>query len=307
MTESSARVPRYRMPVVFGPAAGPRQKADGTLWTAEETGTMRQEWATVRFLGRREQLQGILPPGFELRGEPVVAVQLGFWHDLYWLAGRGYGIVTVLIPTTYHGRDETIDGDFMPVIWEGLADAVITGRDELGFPKLFADIPRIDVDIERGTLRGSASWLGFPFFGMALTGLTEQPVTGAGPQPPTLTYKYVPRTSVGGQGGADIAHVTTGAPRPGAAAVAAVPPLSARSWAGEGSFAFNRATFEQLPTTHAIVNGIAALDVVELRGATYTEVTMPGIAVAGDGQRAVEPRPGAEAVASGTPAALTGA
>lgn len=57
MTESSERVPRYRMPVSFGPAAGPRQKADGSPWPAEETGTMRQEWAVVRFLGRREQLE----------------------------------------------------------------------------------------------------------------------------------------------------------------------------------------------------------------------------------------------------------
>jgi hypothetical protein len=27
---------RYRMPVMFGPAPGPRQKHDGTPWTAEE-------------------------------------------------------------------------------------------------------------------------------------------------------------------------------------------------------------------------------------------------------------------------------
>lgn len=296
MTTSTERVPRYRMPAVFGPAAGPRQKADGIPWSAEETGTMRQEWATVRYLARREQLDAILPPGFALRGDPEVLVQLGHFHDLYWLAGRGYGIVTLLIPTTYHGQAESIDGDFMPLIWEGLADAIITGRDELGFPKLFADIPEIDVDLDRGTVAGSASWLDFTFFSMALTGLTEQPAPAGAPVP-TLTYKYVPRTSVGGQGGADIAHVTTGAPKPGSDIAAPVPPISARSWGGEGTFTWNRASFEQLPTTHAIVNGVADLEVVELRGATYTQLSVPGIAISGDDQRAIEPRSDAGTIA----------
>lgn len=295
MTVSTERVPRYRMPAVFGPAAGPRQKADGTPWSAEETGTMRQEWATVRHLARRDQLERILPPGFALRGDPEVLVQLGWFHDLYWLAGRGYGIVNVMIPTTYRGRDETIDGDFMPVIWEGLADAIITGRDELGFPKLVADIPGIDHDEHAGTVAGLASWLDFTFFTMSLRGLTEQ-AAPSGDQSPILTYKYVPRTSVGGQGGADIAHVTTGAPAPGTVATSA-PPISTRTWVGEGTFAWNRATFAQLPTTHQIVNGLADLEVVELRGATYTQATFPGIAVAGDGQRAVEPRPDAGTIA----------
>lgn len=292
MTTSTDRVPRYRMPTVFGPAAGPRQKPDGTPWSPGETGTMRQEWAAVRYLARPEQLERILPPGFTLRGEPEVLVQLGWFHDLYWLAGRGYGIVNVMIPTTYHGRDETIDGDFMPVIWEGLADAIITGRDELGFPKLVADIPAIDHDEQRGTVTGRASWLDFTFFEMSLHGLTSQPPTGGGV--PILTWKYVPRTSVGGQGGSDIAHVTTGAPAPGAVADP-VPPLAVRSWAGEGGFTWNRATFAQLPTTHEIVNGLADLDVVEPRGASYTVATFPGFAISGDGQRAVEPRPDAVA------------
>lgn len=290
MQQQDQRVSRYRMPVVFGPAAGPRQKADGTRWVAEETGTMWQEWAGVRFLGRRDQLKRILPPGFELRGEPEVLVQLGFFHDLYWLAGRGYGIVNIMIPTTYHGRDENVDGDFMPVIWEGLADAIITGRDELGFPKLVADIPDLQVDLEHGTLSGSASWLDFTFFTMSLSGLTEEAVRDSGSAAPILTFKYVPRTSVGGQGGADIAHVTTGAPQPGSHGALPPAPSSVRSWVGDGTFSWNRATFAQLPTTFSIVNGLADLEVVEVRGATYRQVAMPGIAVAGDEQRVIEPQ-----------------
>src|SRR5579883_2609363 len=137
---------RYRMPVVFGPAPGPRQKADGTPWKPEETGTMSCQWLAVSYLTRAAQLERLLPPGFALRGDPVLTVSLSFFDKLYWLAGRGYGIVIVDFPVTYNGRSEVIEGTFCPVLWEGIPDAILTGREELGFPKLFGDIPRLSWD-----------------------------------------------------------------------------------------------------------------------------------------------------------------
>ena len=282
---------RYRMPVGFGPAPGPRQKADGTEWAAEETGTMRQEFLAIQFLGRRGQLERLLPPGFTLRGDPVVTVQLGFFRDLYGLAGRGYGVLHPLIPVTYTGKTETIEGNYMPVIWEGLADAVVTGRDELGFPKLAADIPDFCVDLASGHVSGTASWLGFEFFSVELAGLTEVPDARPSAGDPMLTFKYVPRTSPRGAGGADIAHVTTGAaPANGSqpdAAPGAVPAY--RRWEGSGRFTWNRAKFEQLPTTFHVINGLADLDVVEYRGAAYFQAELPGHVISGDTQRSVEP------------------
>ena len=86
---------RYRMPTVFGPAPGPRQKADGTPWTLEETGTMNCTWFAVTYRTDRAALEALLPPGFELRGEPEVSVCFSDFRNLYWLAGRGYGILIV--------------------------------------------------------------------------------------------------------------------------------------------------------------------------------------------------------------------
>src|SRR5450631_2236672 len=54
---------RYRMPTVFGPAPGPRQKGDGTQWKAEETGTMHAHDITVRYLTQHAKLLTLLPPG----------------------------------------------------------------------------------------------------------------------------------------------------------------------------------------------------------------------------------------------------
>ena len=130
---------RYRMPVMFGPAPGPRQKATGVPWEAQESGTANVQWATIAYRSDPAMLEALLPPGFTL-AEPVVHVTLGFFRNLYWLAGRGYGIVNVEIPVVCSGRDQRIEGGLCLVLWEGRPDAITTGREELGFPKLYADI-----------------------------------------------------------------------------------------------------------------------------------------------------------------------
>lgn len=286
---------RYRMPVVFGPAPGPRQKPDGTPWKPEETGTMNAQWMTVRYRTDRAKLESILPPGFTLRGEPIVAVSLSFFRNLYWLAGRGYGIVNVDLPVVYTGKHETISGSFVPVMWEGIPDAILTGREELGFPKLFADIPELRIDRQTGTAGGEASWFGHKFFELELNGLTE--TTGDNKLPGSgganMWYKYMPRTSVGGKEGKDIAYVTTSQPAPGA--VGDESPIkfsnaNFKKWIGKGGgVTWNRATFEQLPTSFHVVNGMADLDILEYVSAEMIEFSLPGSAVSANTIRAVEP------------------
>ena len=286
---------RYRMPAVFGPAPGPRQKADGTLWTLEESGIMKAQWMTVRYRTERASIERILPPGFALRGEPEVHVSLAFFKNLYWLAGRGYGILNVEVPVTYTGRNEIINGAFCPVLFEGLPDAILTGREEIGFPKLFADIPDLEIDLEKAIAGGRASWFGFEFFNIALQGLTE--VSGdkclPGPGGATLFYKYMPRTGPQGSGGCDIAYATTSQPLPGAAGDTSPIKFSDanfRKWKGDGgSVKWNRATFEQLPTTFHVVNGLADLEILDYLGCEMIEFSAPGVAVSANVIRPVEP------------------
>lgn len=286
---------RYRMPAVFGPAPGPRQKADGTPWKPEETGTMHAQWMTVSYLTHRAQLERILPPGFELRGEPHVHVSLAYFDNLYWLAGRGYGIAMVEVPAVYAGKDETIDGAFCPVLWEGVPDAILTGREELGFAKLFADIPMLRVDHDAGVAGGEASWFDFRFFEIELEGLTE---TGGekklpGPGGAALFYKYMPRTGSFGSGGCDIAYTTTSQPVQQAAGDASPVKFSDanfKRWKGKtGAVKWHRATFEQLPTTFHVVNGLADLEILDYVGVEMVEFSAPGTAVSANVIRPVEP------------------
>lgn len=285
---------RYRMPAVFGPAPGPRQKADGTLWRPEETGTMNAQWMTVSYRTERSSLERILPPGFVLRGEPQVHISLAYFHNLWWLAGRGYGILNVEIPAIYTGRSETIEGSFCPVLFEGVADAIMTGREELGFPKLFADIPLPDIDHAAGTASGEASWFGFKFFEIELNGLAETSSDKRlpGPGGASLFYKYMPRTGPLGSGGCDIAYATTSQPLPGATGDTSpikFTDANFRKWKGTGgSVKWNRATFEQLPTTFHVINGLANLEILEYLGAEMIEFSGPGIGVSANVIRPVE-------------------
>ena len=280
---------RYRMPVSFGPAPGPRQKADGSIWTDEETGIIRQTFLEIDVLCKAEQLTPLLPPGFSLRGEPVMHISTGYFLDLWWLAGRGYGILSVHVPVTYRGKSETIDGDFMIAIWEGLTDAVLTGRDELGFPKLPADFSPLGFDAKAGTAQSAVSWLGHEFFTASATNLREIPNAKPPARVPNLTFKYVPNTSPFGSGGADIAAVTTGAGQTPKAASGDIV-RAYRRFEGEGQMRWNPATFAQLPTTYHVVNGLAALDIVAFRGASYYDMLLPGYVVNGAAdQRSVEP------------------
>ena len=159
MPQSSPLRPQYRMPTVFGPAPGPRNVPKERAHLVRSV-----EKLTVGVSARidRQGLESLLPPRFEARGEPLISVAVLRLRDIGWLAGRGYNVVTVSIPVTYRGDEETLGGDFLTVLWESLADPIVTGRDELGFPKLWASIP--DPILLGSSCRCTADWLGFRFF-----------------------------------------------------------------------------------------------------------------------------------------------
>lgn len=285
---------RYRMPVVFGPAVGPRQRPGGGMWSLEETGTMNAEWMAITYRTDPEKLAALLPPGMSLRGEPLLSVSCAWFKNLYWLAGRGYGILSLDFPVTYQGKTETLDGSFCPVIWEGQPEAILTGRDEMGFPKLFCDMPEIAWDREKGTASCETSWFGFKFFDITLTDMVEDdappslPGSGGGA---AMYYKYVPRTNPRKGGGADVAYVTTPAPRPGEGRPDAISfeGYDFKRWRANGSFNWHRATFEQLPTTFHIVNTIADLPCLEIVRTEMVAFSGPGIGVSVNSIRPVEP------------------
>jgi len=259
----------YRMPTHFGPATGPRKGPDRKAfdWTSAPKNTA----LSVSFLSKRDQMQKLLPPGFAVNGEPIVTVTMTYMTEIPWLAGRGYNTLGVSFPVTFSGTQDKATGTFLLILWENLTDPIITGREELGFSKLYAELPPARMFAD--TARVTASWLEFPFLDLELTGLTRVDVPappGAGavasPAPGRelrgqMHYKYMPRTGEWGKADASYAVIT---PAGGSTQ------RTLEMWRGKGSVTFHRARWEDMPTQYMVVNAFADLDIVEFRGATMT-------------------------------------
>lgn len=235
--------PMYRMPVSFGPAPGPRN-----LPADQAHRRYEKKIVTLSLSARTDgaKLAGMLPDGFSVRGEPRIEVALMLLTDIGWLAGRGYNILIVRIPAVWQGKAR-VEGDFVPVLWESMADPILTGRDELGWCKINAQIP--DPLVADGRWQGGAAWEGYRFFEIEAEAFAPT-VLAAEPPLPMLFQKYVPRT--GDWGEAEINYATaTGPDGP--------PPQILSTERGVGRFSFRHARWEDMPTQYGIANALADL------------------------------------------------
>src|SRR5450755_1777435 len=194
----------YRMPTHFGPAPGPRQMPAEA--NADPTRSPRKTLISASFLTEASALERHIPDRFTLVHDPVVTIEFHYMADIDWLAGRGYTMIHVWWPVMFKGERDQAVGRFLAVMWENLADPIITGRGEIGQPKLFADIP--ERRLADATYHCEASWMGFKFLDLEVTEVVEPALaTSPGPQMEgTLMLKYVPRTGAWGE--ADICQVS---------------------------------------------------------------------------------------------------
>jgi acetoacetate decarboxylase len=246
----------YRMPTHFGPAPGPRQiPAEAN---ADSTRSPRKTLISASFLTDSSALERHIPERFTLAGEPVVTVEFHYMTEINWLAGRGYTMIHIWWPVVFRGEQDQVVGRFLAAMWENLADPIITGRGEIGQPKLFAEIP--DLRIADGVYHCEASWMGFKFLDVSISDIVE-PATGPTQAPSlegTLMLKYVPRTGAWGE--ADICQISF--------TPEANPCLTVESRnAAKGSVTFHRATWQDLPTMYHVVNALADFPVLSSRGA----------------------------------------
>ncbi|ANW00166.1 acetoacetate decarboxylase family protein [Bradyrhizobium icense] len=248
----------YRMPTHFGPAPGPRQLPPGI--SSNPKRSPRRLSVGASFLTDAALLERHLPEGFSLSGEPIVSVEFHYMTEIDWLAGRGYTMIHVSWPARFRGGRDRSEGRFLAVVWESLADPIISGRDEVGHPKLYAEV---DEPREWNGVRFcTAAWMGFRFLELTVSDLQNAPST----QTPssldgTLMLKYVPRTGAWGEH--EVRQVTL--------TPAADPDKTIEyRQTGIGTVRFCRADWSDLPTMHHVVNALAELPIIEPRGATVT-------------------------------------
>jgi hypothetical protein len=221
---------------------------------------------SVSYLTHAAAAEAILPPGFALNGEPVVTINYSYMKEIDWLAGRGYNTLGASLPVSYSGQVDSVTGSLLLVLWENLADPILTGREELGFSKIYCELP--EPVVYNGATHLVGSWLGFRFLDLSLHELTEvseqeiaaQAARASGDG--TLHYKYMPRTGEWGTADAEYA-VLTPAHTPNRRVLG--------MWRGQGSVQWHRARWEDMPTQFNIVNCLADLEILENRGAVVTQ------------------------------------
>lgn len=240
----------YRMPTHFGPIPGPRWAPGGGWRGPSEQQRTVSLWATFEADGAA--IGRLLPSGFEPGSRPDLTVELKNMSHIDWLGGRGYSVCTI---TTSVCRTDSTDaypaeGQFKLILWENHADPIITGRDELGYPKVFADISTIE--LESSAASTSASWEGFTFLELRVDDL--MPGSAALPAGHSFHTKYLPRT--GTARGHDL--IQTIVTLPGQGALEVIERLE-----GTGTLTFTPGTFEQIPTLVNVVDALAGIPLGE--------------------------------------------
>lgn len=265
----------YRQPSVFGPMPGPRQDFWGRS-RALASANAKYCTISIRIKTSRTLLKNLLPnSAYSFSGTGSVAYatfSLTTLDGLDWLAGGGYNHFGLYIHgIEYKQADGNIkQGTYLPVMFEDLTDPIISGREELGFPKLFSDI---NVDKRKDSCHVTTSWRGAVWGEMNLTGLEEEKEaiavdTGSSNQG-LLVHRYMPSVGREGKGSPEAEYPVF---IDWAEESQIVPCKTTRVLkASQGDIQINGLDWNQLPTLHHVISRLAEIPVYDVVEAKVTE------------------------------------
>ncbi|KAK3695171.1 hypothetical protein B0T22DRAFT_96658 [Podospora appendiculata] len=267
----------WRMPVAFGPFPGPRQGEYGRRRLTDGP-ARRFTTASIKFKTSRTFLETLFPTAQFRFKDPSTVATASFsatrLDNMAWLGGKGYTHFGLYVHgVQYTKKDGTsIHGTYMPVLFESLTDPIVSGREELGMPKLFADI---DMEHDETSCRVTASWRGATFAKIELPNLrkdettAEQGTIGGESDYGILVYRYIPAVGEPGKADAEYACVVPHSEesRVQSSTVTAV----ARS-AG-AKVKIEALDWEALPTLHHITSALAEIPIYAVVDAKVVEGT----------------------------------
>jgi hypothetical protein len=234
--------------------------------------------ASIKFKTSRTFLQNLFPTkSFSFKSPGTVAfasLSQTSLESMEWLGGSGYNHFGLYIHGVEFKQQDgsTINGTYLPLLFESLADPIVSGREELGMPKLFCDL---DVQRQKNEYTVRAGWQGSTFGVMDLLDLKEVDATaeagvmGGEGDDGILTYKYIP--AVGERGKADAAYTVF---IPHAQEAKAVPSRVEKAVeARKSNIAFNSRSQADLPTLHHIVAKLEQIPIYEIISAKVVSGT----------------------------------
>ncbi|TGO15060.1 hypothetical protein BPAE_0601g00020 [Botrytis paeoniae] len=263
-----------RIPMSFGPSPGPRQDLNGIQWKPLKP-TYKTSYIT--FKTYKSYLLTLLPSDdFQTSTEGMWATatfSVTRLENLEWLGGRGYSMLGLYVHDIVHkrfsgshsGNSAELKGDFLPVLFENMADPIITGREEIGFSKVFATLDEKASSESSFVL--SAGWEGTEFCRLTLNHLEEAPNAESALLSPALHYKAIPSSMKKGQ---DAEYATTYPSIPTAE--------GERKWkAGKAEIVFTDLENGELDMAFPTLANI----IKRLRGVKVVEIIRPGIKASG--------------------------
>ena len=243
----------YRMPAFFGG------------WTYQPAETCYHDVLSITFTCTTDgdRLSAYIPEGFELL-RPELSIGYSQCREVDWMGGSAYNLIDVSVPVRFNGRRDRVEGAFSLVVWENKTTPILTGREETGVPKIYADIE--DLHILGDKRFTTASFEGNTFLRLEMTvtgpmyeaGLAQRrnlPVN-------CLNLRYIPK--VGGPG-ADLIQPVLFPQRVEAQSVRL----------GDGAVQWTGLRYEQCPMQAHIIKALAELPVfamspaVLMQGAIY--------------------------------------
>jgi hypothetical protein len=246
----------YSMPTGFGPAR---------TQNVAHYGSVTQ--LIILYQTDKDALAALLPEPFEPADDPAVTVYCQVSREVDFMGGHGYNLVGVNLSAVFNGKKDrfTYPLNYAAVLWENDTFPIIQGREILGAPKIYADIPDPQ---QKGN-----NWS----FHCSVYGkrLVEGEIKNATPLDDTARqqieqmsgeslwagWKYIPKTN---GIGSEVSFPTV------------IPHklTISKAWLGEGSHRFFESTWENVLTSAQVMQGLRTLVVKEYRSALIMKGTL---------------------------------
>lgn len=179
----------YQMPLIMGPIYD-LEKRVGLVYGEVQC-------LILQYQTDSNAIEALLPDCYKIVEKPLVTVMFGYNDSVDFMAGRGYRLASVMVAARFDGEEDHVEGDYVLVMCEDDTLPIISGREQLGIPKIYADISSVKT-LSNSHLCCQASMWGHLLFSMDLEPLKEQNVLVRSVaakrinERPLLGYKYIP-------------------------------------------------------------------------------------------------------------------
>ena len=197
---------------------------------------------------------------------------------MHWLGGSGYRHLGLYIHGVEYVKKngETVIGTYMPLLFESLADPIVSGREELGMPKLYSSI---DIERDDTSYHIRTGWQGATWGRFQLNRLTpvessaaskpglKGSMTGDDTDAGILVQRYIPRVGREHKGEAEADYAVFDR-----FSEARPQPVVHRAWESkDAKFEIDAKDWMALPTLHHVIARLQEIPVYEIVTARLVE------------------------------------